>query len=144
MPAEGTAPIQDKQAVRVLAAAVGQREAARRLGLSENTVKSICYRAGDSLALAKAAAPTMAPAQHPNAPTPAEAMQEALADDSRASRIALSRGLRRTAEHIAQLPPDEALAEAQNVKATVSSLSTVHGWEAAGAGTTVNIALLVQ
>lgn len=156
----------DKEAVRVLVVAVGVREAAARMKLPVGTVAAWSAR-GNWLANAQvqsaaisgapseaksAIACTLPPSMRPVVPEshangaikPADALAEALADDSKASRIALSRGLRRTAEHIAQLDPAKALQEAQNVKATVGSLATVHGWDAGSGGTTVNVALLFQ
>lgn len=103
MPAPNTAPVADKQAVRVLAMAVGQREAARRLGLSENTVKSICHRAKDLQSVSETKDTRLHPSA-PNAPKPAEAMAEILAEDERETRSSLSRTARRLARESENAP----------------------------------------
>ncbi len=60
----------------------------------------------------------------------AESMANELETLGKASRLSLARGLNRVSAHVEHLDPETALEQAQNVKATVSSLSTVHGWEA--------------
>lgn len=74
----------------------------------------------------------------------AESMANTLADDSKATRLAGSRYARRTLEHAAQLDPETALEQAQNVKAVVASASTIHSWEAkqAAPSVMVNLALM--
>lgn len=137
----------NKEAVKVLAKAVGIREAARRMGLDEHRVLKWSQRDPAGPWGPASAPPTrkQLPAQVRACPqavlTPSEALVDALADDSRASRIALSRGLRRVAEHVADLDPAEALERAQHVKATVGSLATVHAWEAKQQSTQVMISV---
>lgn len=81
----------DREAVRVLAAAVGQREAARQMGLSENSVKSICHRAGDSKRIETAVAiKTAATESKLIAPNPAEVLEKTLAERKQQSRLGLS------------------------------------------------------
>ncbi len=142
----------DKEAVRVLVVAVGVREAAARLKLPVGTVAAWSAR-GDWLqgkaaiasAISGASSPekaaiaaTLPPSMRPVVPVThatgainaADALAQSLADDSKASRLSLSRGLRRVAAHVERMDPEEALEQAQNVKATVGSLATVHAWEA--------------
>ncbi len=71
----------------------------------------------------------------------AQAAENTLAEDGKASRLALSSALRNAAEHVRDaMTPSEVIEQAQNVKATVSSIATVHGWqEKSGSSTTVNV-----
>lgn len=135
----------DREQVRVLAAAVGQREAARQLGISENTVKSICYRAGDGKTIASAVITKAEGALHPNAPKPADLIADTLASDGQATRVAAMRYTRRAAERAAQLSEDELLAEAPNVKAVLGTAQIAGAWAVApGGDTVINIALIGQ
>ncbi len=76
--------------IRVMAVAIGQREAARHLGLNENTVKSICYRAGDGKKLATALQIKGEQSLHPNAPRPSDALQKVLQERQGQSKLNLS------------------------------------------------------
>ncbi len=140
MPASPAEEIQDKAAIRVLAAAVGQREAARQLGLSENTVKSICYRAGDGRAV-KAAERVITEA-HPNAPNAADTLAGMIRTEGDATRLAGMRYAKRTVEHAAQLAetaPDVALAQASDVKAALQSAAIAGDWASEKAGDTMTL-----
>lgn len=129
----------DKEAVRVLVHAVGVREAARRMNLSEDTVKSWSSR---GKWLAQPTPTPIPPTQRRIAPiapiSPADAMKAALEDDSVQTKVALSKGLRRVAEHVQGLEPGAALASGQNVKAIAASADLVHGWSAARAAGSVS------
>lgn len=92
----------DHSEIRVLAAAVGQREAARQLGMSENTVKSICYRAGDGETLAIAVAAKAEKSLHPNAPRAADILEKELREGARDTRVGLTRYAKRMAEQAAE------------------------------------------
>ena len=139
MPAQDTAPVPDKAAVRVLAAAVGQREAARRLQLSENTVKSICYRAGDGKAVA-ATEDTRVQAAHPNAPKPPDAMLEALAEDERETRSSLSKSARASARNAESGIRVETAADLASLAKAYSVIHRIEG----GTGGTVGVAIQVN
>ena len=79
-----------KEEIRVLAAAVGQREAARQLGISENTVKSICYRSGDGQRVAVAVAAKQQNSLHPNAPSTVDAVANVMANRNKATKLGLA------------------------------------------------------
>lgn len=138
----------DREQVRMLAASVGQREAARQLGMSENTVKSICHRAGDGPRRERAALDAKYPqtVRAPDAPKPVEKLLDTLAADGQATKIAGMRYARRATERAAQLPEDELLAEAPNVKAVLGTAQIAGAWAGAGgsADTVINIALIGQ
>ena len=131
MPAPDTAPVADKQSVRVLAAAIGQREAARRLGMSEKTVKSICYRAGDGAALATTMDSRIQP-MHPNAPI--DAIKDVNAENGARSRSAALRYSARNLEHLADLSPDEGVLLAPQAASLVKVAATAGEWATASRG----------
>lgn len=139
----------DRDQVRILAAAVGQREAARQLGISENTVKSICYRAGDSKTIAVAVATKHENSLHPNAPKPADLIESTLLADGNATKTAAMRYARRTTEHAARLAedtPDQALAQAGDVKSAVQVAALAGAWAGASGATetVINVAIIGQ
>jgi len=131
MSAPDTAPVADKQSVRVLAAAIGQREAARRLGMSENTVKSICYRAGDAATLSATTDSRIQP-MHPNAPI--EAIKDVNAENGARSRSAALRYSARNLEHLADLSPEEGVLLAPQAASLVKVASTAGEWATASRG----------
>jgi cell division septum initiation protein DivIVA len=110
------------------------------------------WKAATDAVLARTGAVPLAPVTRSAAPvsassnvvTAADSMANRLADDSRATRLAGATYARRTLEHAAQLDPDDALQQAQNVKAVVASAALVHAWEAKAAAPQimVNLALL--
>lgn len=138
---------QDRDQVRMLAASIGQRAAARQLGLSQNTVKSICRRAGDGPRRAKAALEAKYPvlAAAPNAPKAVEVLADTLVADGQATRIAAMRYARRASQRAAELPDDEILEQAPNVKAVLGAAAIAGAWVGSGSGageTVINIAMI--
>lgn len=140
--------------VKQLTMQVGPREAARRLGLSRqhgDALRQLCHR-GNWLASVQRAnvspvpsGPVTMSGQPVTAVTTASvAFAEIMADDSKASKLAGSRYVRKTLEHAAELPPEIGLEQAQNVKATIASGATIHAWEAKAAppNVVVNLALM--
>lgn len=154
-------PVIDWPGIRAAAVQLGIRGAARQAGADlppaelERFVFRVLKRAmREKWETARLANQATAPAPSSNAAKPlssrvltgAQAVQNALEEDSTASRAAFSRGLRHVAEHfrdIAAKDPSKALSEAPNAKATVSSLSVVHRWEdrQAPVNVLVNVAL---
>ena len=125
----------NREAVKVLAQAVGVREAARRMGLGEERVLKWSQRdpAGPWGNMVPAPPP---PSRGPvakiacpqNVRTPSEALAEANADNSRRSRSAALRYSARTLEHAADLDPETALASASDVSSVVKVASVAGGW----------------
>lgn len=139
----------DREAVRVLVLAVGVREAARRMDLPEDTVKSWSSRGKWLAQPAATPIPPTVQRPAPNAPiSPSEAMQAALRDDSEATRSSLSRAMRRVARHVEDLSetdPSAVLDRSQDVKASAQTTSLLHSWETKVGQTTqvmVNVQLL--
>jgi len=128
------API-NREAVKVLAQAVGVREAARRMGLSEERVMKWSQRDPTGpwgSMLAPPAPPSRGPVAKVECPqnvrTASDAMAEANADNSRRSRAAALRYSARTLEHAADLDPETALASASDVSSVVKVASVAGGW----------------
>lgn len=116
----------DREAVRVLVVAIGVREAARQMGLSENTVLSWANRGGwlQSVADARAIRDARnAPAMQSPAINPADALQNTLLERRNRTKLALSAWSVTASEHSATLSGEEALAAAPSVAqvATVAS-----------------------
>lgn len=120
--------------VKTLALAIGVREAARRMGLSEEVVKKRCTREGwlqDRHAPAKAMQAAIAAKAEvvrvasPQVPTAAEV----LASMGQKTRAALAAGILRGSERVARLDPDEIIERAQGVHSLAKSASLVHGWQ---------------
>ena len=121
------------------ASGLGLRELARNMGIPAGTVLARSKREGwtQQIATAKllqrpAMAREIARADAIEAITPTQSaaisVRDALAEDSRVSRLAMSRGLRRAAETVSALPGGEIIGSAQNVRAMAASLATIHGW----------------
>lgn len=140
------APIKvDKDQVRMLVLAVGVREAARKLGLKEDTVAAWSAR-GDWLAVTRPqAAQVPLPASMVSASSasksPVQALQAALADDERETRVSLSRGTRRAAAKLEDAKPEDA----SNLLTLAKTHALVHRLDSErGPAVAVNIAILGQ
>jgi hypothetical protein len=130
----------DWNEVRTLALAIGVREAARRMNITEGAVMQRSKREGwfrerheASAALASigdtrkqliATATGTSVSAVSNTPTAAEILS-AMGKNTKA---ALATGLQRAAEHVADLPGEDILDRAQDVGSLVKSASLVHGW----------------
>lgn len=76
----------------------------------------------------------------PSIVTASQALAAAMADDSSASRLAGSRFARKVLEHVADLPPDEAVGATRSAKESVDIAAKVHSWDAGnGAGARISI-----
>lgn len=118
----------DREAVRVLVVAVGPREAARRMNLSENTVLAWSDRGGwlDHLKPENQpqAPASMLPTVAINAIKPADALRNVLAEDDHETRISLSRGVRRMAKDAETATLDRA----GDVLQTTKAAALLHNW----------------
>jgi hypothetical protein len=124
----------DKEQVRMLVLAVGVREAARQMGLKENTVTAWACRY-HWLAECKPAAltplpPSMRPIDVVGVITPSEALENVLKRDADSTKTALSKAARRGAEAIAEMPLEEALEQTQALVGLSKVAEKVHGWGA--------------
>lgn len=134
----------DREQVRMLVLSVGVREAARRVGLKEDTVAQWSCR-GRWLAQPD---PTPVPpsVMRPVSDViklPADALAEVIAADGRATRIAAVRYARKAVEHAQSLSAGEALASAQDVKAVLQGLVIADGsWQQGGSQVNLQVNLL--
>jgi len=130
-----TAPVPvNWEAVRALAMVVGVREAARRMGISEETTKKRCLREGwlataeakrvNQMAIAQRSGITVSPQM-----SPGSLIQAELTSLGAKSRVSLARGVAKAAEHVETLSGSDILAESGNVKAIAQTADLVHGWK---------------
>lgn len=124
------------EAVKALAAVVGVRESARRMGLSEEQVKKRCTREGwlstpeartaNQLAVAGRSGKTAAlvPTVSPSAAIHAELV--ALGSKS---RLSLARGVAKATETVENMQGLDILDRSGDVKAIAQTADLVHGWK---------------
>lgn len=142
--------------VRQLTIAVGPREAASRLHLSNAHAEALRRRCSrESWMDAARPRSPVGPSSIvgvpivravPGAPKGSDALADVMREDSRATRIAGARYARRVVEHAAAMPVVEALTRTRNVREAVGVAATVHGWEAKEplAQPVVNVAVLLD
>jgi hypothetical protein len=140
----------DRNAVRVLASAVGLREAARQTGIPENTVLAWSAREGwkedEEKAREIAAARVqerekgLGIVQSSAIKSPAECMADTLADHNKRTRINLAKAALRLSENAENVELDQA----GDVLQVGKLAALVHGWAQSGDGqqTLININLL--
>lgn len=122
----------DWQEVKTLALAIGVREAARQMGLTEDSVRQRSSREGwlkeqdqqDARAEAAIAAKRERQGLSPVVTTAADVLAR-LGPDSR-SKVAI--GLHKGATVISEMDGQEVVMAAQQIGQTVKSLALVHGW----------------
>jgi hypothetical protein len=122
------------EAVRALAMVVGVREAARRMGAPEETVKKRCTREGwldapeakraNKLAVSARSGIMVSPQMSPAALITAE-----ISHLGSKTRLSLARGIAKAGQHIESMDGQEILMDAQNVKSVAQTADLVHGWK---------------
>lgn len=138
-PGEARTPV-NREAVKVLCKAVGVREGARRMGLSEERVMKWSQRDPEgpwSQQTDKQALSTPTnnglTKQEAACPQPvrsaSEALDSQLKDDSEQTKISLSRSIRRGSNALEKMADDVPFNKAKNVKELVGAASQLHGWE---------------
>ena len=121
----------DREAVKVLVMELGCREAARRMGLNENTVMAWSRRFG-WLETRPANVPLPPSVIQParNARTASEALADAYKDDRVQTRLAMSRATRKAATALEQKDGNSLLSDGGTTLKTVAqAASLVHGWQ---------------
>ena len=118
----------DKEAVRVLVVAVGPREAARQMGLNENTVLQWTSRYG-WLDHCKQPAPLLPVSMQKQSVigviNPADALSNVMAERYLHTKLGQSEYLSRASRKLAALPEEHLLAEAQTGKALADMAAKV-------------------
>ena len=132
----------DWPAVRVLAVAVGVREAARQMGISEDAVRQRSKREGwmaSPKTVAQRALAKPVTSVSPTALSPADALANVLQEHERETKLSLARSARRMAKDAEQAT----LRESGHVKEVAQTAAIVHRWgENKGPQAILNVALL--
>src|SRR5678809_146391 len=116
-------PSVDREAVKTLAVAIGVREAARKLGLNEDTVCSWARRG-------KWFAPTPTPkSQAIDLQALHATPSMALASYGKSTRLHLAKASHKASEHLAEQPAEAILDRSQAMRHVSAVASQVHGWE---------------
>ena len=134
----------DWPAVRVLAVAVGVREAARQIGISQDAVRQRSKREGWMASPKTAAQRALAKpvtSVSPDALSPADALANVLQEHERETKLSLARSARRMAKDA----EEATLREAPYVHKAAQVASITHKWdqrEQQSNNVVVNLALL--
>ena len=134
----------DWPAVRVLAVAVGVREAARQMGISQDAVRQRSKREGwmaSPKAVAQRALAKPVTSVSPNALSPADALANVLQEHERETKLSLARSARRMAKDAEQAT----LRESPYVHKAAQVASITHGWgnqQDKNPNTILNVAVL--
>lgn len=142
----------NKEAVKTLCLDVGVREAARQMGLSENTVKAWSLRG--KWFKQPALPPTIAASVQlhksdrivsaPTAPKASDTLQSMLESDSKRTKIGLAMATRKAAERFAKKSGEEVIAQASELRQIASTASTVHGWnDKADGGLNLQLGIMI-
>ena len=158
----------DKEQVRMLVMSVGVREAARRCKISESTVQAwsakgrwiadMRHPSHDATSpplkvqpetplqpLPLSIRPTTQSSGATIVTSPADVLADVLADDKRATVLAMSRASRRGIEHLAQLAdPDELATRHQELHGLAKVADITHQLSGSASGAQVNVNLLIQ
>lgn len=123
----------NKEAVQVLVGAVGVREAARQMGLSENTVLAWANRGGwvQQIAVARerkgqSLAMGRSNAVQSVAIKPATALENVLLERQERTKLAQSAYLAKASERLAEVPDDQLLDHAPTGKTLAEMASKVY------------------
>ena len=136
----------DREAVKTLAVAIGVREAARQMGLNEDTVRQWSCRESWFAPTPKPA--TMQPQTVTDVTKPSVALANVLADDSLHTRVGFSKAARKVATHLGDKEPSTLVERdtAQSARQWAEIAKTTHGWDAkqgeAGVNVAVNIGII--
>jgi hypothetical protein len=117
----------DWPAVRVLAVAVGVREAARQMGISQDAVRQRSKRErwmASPKTVAQRALAKPVTSVSPNAVSPAHALTNVLQEHERETKLSLARSARRMAKDAEQAT----LRESPYVHKAAQVASITHGW----------------
>jgi len=133
----------DRGQVQMNVLTYGVREAARMMGLSEDTVATWSARGRWLQDAPKSVPPppSMVQAVKASVVNPVDAFKNALNERGNKSRLNVAKGLGAAADSIAEMTGHEVLANSQDVKNVVGSLSTVHQWDQQGASVKMQLNL---
>jgi hypothetical protein len=128
------------EAVRVLAIAVGVREAARQMGLQEDAVRQRSSRERWLQRTEQQLPPTVQPRVVTGVTKAGDAAIYALESLGSRSRLLVAKGLLKGSQAVAKLDGDTVLQRANEIKAHVGSLKEVHSWSGSeGSNTLISL-----
>lgn len=144
----------DWPGIRAAAAAVGVRKAARQAGRNlpadeqERFVHRVLKRSQregwvTAVEEAKALAEPQGLPMSSIVLKGSDVLKESLAEDSKETKLSLSRTFRKAAKHAETLEGDKLLDRAQDLKIVTQGTALVHSWDE-GKGAQVSINLLIQ
>jgi membrane carboxypeptidase/penicillin-binding protein len=134
--------------VKTLALAIGVREAARQLELSEEAVMKRCSREGwlkqrdrdQEFAETALAEKRQRQGMSATVRTAAEVLAS-MGDDTRAK---LAIGVNKGAQAVADMDGQEVLLASQQVQQLTKAAATVHGWQSSGPSLSVRLDVIAQ
>lgn len=135
-----------REAVKTLAIAVGVREAARQLGINQNTVRQWSsrfkwFKQPDSIPVP----PTITKQNGlsiTSVTKPSEALRIALEDDSRTTKLGLSKAARRAAETFQGMTGAGVIKRAKQLKEVTGTAAQIHNWEGQHGSSNLDINVL--
>lgn len=127
-----------RESVKTLAIAVGVREAARQLGLSEERVMKWSQREKWLKNELKPQPPTVTR----NEVRAVRKPSEVLAEYGKTTRFHLAKATDKASEHISEQSPDFILAKSEDLRRVVSSAAQIHGWDEKKDSAGINLSIL--
>lgn len=135
----------DKEQVRLLVMQMGVRDAARAMGLNENTVAAWSAR-GRWLAPVEQTTPKSMQPIASNAIKPVQALANVLSENEERTKLAIALATTKGTERIADMDADEVLLNTGQLKDLTQVAKDNYGWarerEGQGANILLNIAFL--
>ena len=119
----------DREAVRTLAVAIGVREAARQLGLSEERVMKWSQRGHWLKAEAKPQPPTVTRNDVRTVRKPAEVLMYKLQEQSQNTRLGLSKAALKAARVFQKSDGEYVIGKAKAFRAITSAAGDIHRWQ---------------
>lgn len=144
----------DREAVRLLiVSGLGVRQAAREMGIPEDTVLAWSARYGwtqkaaeireKAVAVVRAREEARGIVQSSAIKAPVDALATVMEELGARSRIGFAKASAKVAEDLADATPDKLILVAQEAQQWAKTAALAHGWQAVG-GATVNVAVALR
>lgn len=122
-----------RDAVKMLAIAVGLTEAARRLGLNEARVRQwSCRGKWFAKPEPQQLPPTMTKHAVTSVTTPVDALVDSLADDAKETKLALSKATRKAAKTFAGMQGSKVIDKSKALSHVTAAAARIHAWDERG------------
>lgn len=135
-------------AVRMLAIAVGVREAARQFGISEEATMKRCQREGwlknEQVRAVAERSVKERMSLSANVRTPAAAMAVEMAGIAVATRLGIARGIAKAAQDIEVMSGASVIDNAHEIKSVTQTASILHNWDKSGPAPKLRVELLSE